>query len=62
MAELLVDGLFSRQQAQLGAVEAGTHQVVNGLLQLVRTVEHADRFAYGADLFFSRHLASPPKD
>jgi hypothetical protein len=51
-----VDGLFCRQQAQLGAIEAGTHQVVNGRLQLVGTVEHTNRLADRAFLLFSGHL------
>jgi hypothetical protein len=56
VAELLVDCPLGRQHAQFGAVEAGTHQVIDRFLQRFGAVENADGFADGAILIFGCHL------
>ena len=55
MAELGLDRLLARQQAELGAVETGTQQRIDGGLQPVGIVEIANGFRQRSGFVSVRH-------
>jgi hypothetical protein len=50
MAQLLLYYLLARQQAQLGAVEARTKELIDRALKIVRSAENSNSFTYGMSL------------
>jgi hypothetical protein len=50
MTKLFLYGAFAGEQAQFGAMEAGTEQLIDRILKVFRTVEDPNRFMNGAAL------------
>lgn len=61
IAEPFGDGLRACQQAQIGAVETGPQQRVDGTLEIALAVKHADRFReFRRNRVQPVHVRNPP--
>ena len=59
VSELLLDRLLAGKKAELGAIEARAHQIVDRVLERVAIVEHPNGLADHVGLFGSVHPRSP---
>ena len=56
--QLLLDRACPGEQAELSAIEAGAHQILDGVLEGIGVVEHADRFPDRLLSWFSHRSSS----